>query len=801
MPSRPRAPLTRVAVAASTTVLSALLGAALLAPVQPALAQEARAAGPPLQVARPADASRVVQVGGGERVAVTPVDGSAMTLLTALPDADGVVPGVMTQRTDAGTTVQTTDPASRPTLIQGRDEPQAVGVVRAPVALHFDVTGRDGRPADAHINVFDLETGAIWTRQIYAGEHPSDQCTRETFALTTCAKVPRGRYSVIAVVSTLPAQPLRIGVGRTMQNVSIVGSPETTVDGARTFTLDARDAKRVNVRTPGHRTTVPDQGMLQIGYDRTAANGAGVHFNMWPNVLLDQHFYLQPTAPVSTGTFQTRTRIRLEAPDIELSAPSLRRLHPEYVDAFWFADLSSEFPVVDGSSDVRVVRVGHATAADLEGVSLDGALALVTHSDDLSLAEQSNRAAEHGASVVVIRNDGPGDIADPGGVGVRLQVPTIRLDRAEGRALARLPKKARVTVRGEAASPYLYDLNLKHEGEIPDDPSFIARTDELATQVHDVHGQPTLDSTFSEISSTFEPGETVSISRSLPFRGGARTRTEYRVPDPDTRWIFTLVTPELVSSDLFPHPEQQEMGLGSKEFHVYTAPGQTELSVAAAPVVSGFHPVFPVRRSGDAIKMNLRPFIDPEGNNGAGWPQGGFTTHLQVLVDGALLGETDYATSVTAQLPPGPSTVALRYTTDNPQPWAELSTHTDTTWTFPTDTVAAGQEVVQPVLVAGYDVDVDLRNRVVPQPGTPVSFELRLAQPDGATPAPVQTVSVDASYDDGTGWDEATVVENGDGWRVTLPPGAGYVSLRLHAEDIAGSAVDQTVIRAFDVVG
>ena len=38
--------------------------------------------------------------------------------------------------------------------------------------------------------------------------------------------------------------------------------------------------------------------MLQIGYDRTAANGAGLHFDMHPSVLLDQHFYLQPTAEV-----------------------------------------------------------------------------------------------------------------------------------------------------------------------------------------------------------------------------------------------------------------------------------------------------------------------------------------------------------------------------------------------------------------------------------------------------------------------------------------------------------------------
>ena len=305
--------------------------------------------------------------------------------------------------------------------------------------------------------------------------------------------------------------------------------------------------------------------MLQLGYDRTAANGAGIHFNMYPNVLLDQHFYLQPTAEVSIGTFQTRTRIRLEAPDIELSSPFVRRLHPEYVDSLWFADFPSDFPVVDGIARLRVVDVGRATPADLTGRRLNGALAVVTRSDDLSLAEQSNRAAEHGASVVVIRNDGPGDIADPGGTGVMLQVPTIRLDRAEGRALARLAPQDPVTVRGEPASPYMYDLYLKHQGRVPEDPSFVARTHDLAAQVHQVHGQPTLDSTFSDVASPFQPGDTLSVSRSLPFRGGPRSRVEYRLPDPDTRWIYSVFTPESRQNAMFPHPEVQDMTLLSPD--------------------------------------------------------------------------------------------------------------------------------------------------------------------------------------------------------------------------------------------
>ena len=168
-------------------------------------------------------------------------------------------------------------------------------------------------------------------------------------------------------------------------------------------------------------------------------------------------------------------------------------------------------------------------------------------------------------------------------------------------------------------------------------------------------------------------------------------------------------------------------------------------------------------------------------------------------MDDVVIGETGNASSVAAQLAAGPSTMTLKYTTDNPQPWVELSTHTDSAWTFRSDTAPDDQVVVQPLLLADYDVDVDLRNRVRSRPGTPVTFDLRLGQPEGAAQAPVQTVRVDASYDDGDTWQEAVVAEAGDRWQVTLPPGTGHVSLRLHADDTAGSAVDQTVIRAFSV--
>ncbi|MCW3839017.1 hypothetical protein ONA70_02755 [Micromonospora yasonensis] len=748
----------------------------------------------------PASAERVVSVGGGAEVALTPLGDTGATSLAALPDADGVTPGLVVATSKTGTTVQTTDAASTPTVIEGRAA-LLNAAAADPVPLRFSAVGRDGRTAQAYITVFDLEHGATWTRQLVTDPAPGDECSAATFARTTCVLVPPGAYSVMAFITTLPAEQPTIGSSRTFQNISLVGEPETTVSGERTFAFDARDARQLTIKTPGRSTKVPPQGAILIGYDRTAANGSAVHLDMRPAYLLDQHFYLQPTPPVSIGTFQARTRVRLEAPDITLSAPTAPTLHPEYVDRTWFSDVFSDFPVVNGRSHLPVVNVGHATAADLAGQQLHGALALVTHSADMSIAEQSNNAAAHGAGVVVIRNDGPGDISDPGGTGVKLQVPTIRLDRAEGLALAHLPKGAMVTVDGEPASPYVYDLYLKEKNRIPEDPTYVALPEQLATQVRQVYGQPTLPSTFSEAAYPWQPGNSFVVSTVFPLAGGPRTRTEYRIPDPDTAWSYAQFAPESSYNAMFPKAPVLPMNLTMPGRQAYSDREQDQLPFGRAPIAAAPNPALPVQRAGDQLRVAVDGFTDADGNHGTEYTHpSGVHTHLEIRADGALVRETDNLPSGTVRLPAGESRVSISFTADNPQAWNELSTHTDTAWSFPSTTTAGGAAQTQPLLLPDYDVGVDLHNRVRADLQGRVAFDLRLRHPDGVPSTPIGEPSVDASYDDGATWQPAAVTRGTNGWRVELPAGSGLVSLRLHAEDTDGSTVDQTIVRAFDVV-
>ncbi len=65
----------------------------------------------------------------------------------------------------------------------------------------------------------------------------------------------------------------------------------------------------------------------------------------------------------------------------------------------------------------------------------------------------------------------------------------------------------------------------------------------------------------------------------------------------------------------------------------------------------------------------------------------------------------------------------------------------------------------------------------------------------------VMSARVDVSFDDGATWARAPLLRLGDRGLVVVahPPGASHVSLRASARDVAGNAVEQTVVRAYHV--
>ena len=537
--------------------------------------------------------------------------------------------------------------------------------------------------------------------------------------------------------------------------------------------------------------------MIRFGFTRTADNGKQAGLRAMPPFLMDERVFVQPTAAVDHGTLDTLTRLRLEAPDIELVSPRVE-VDPDYVDRVWFSESPpssglrragagpggrrrSRHPRRPGRArPPRRPRAGRTVGRDPRGRPV------------------GNTAAAAGARLVAVYNDIPGDSNDPGAVGTMLEVPTLRLSRAEGLALRRLPGRPQVTVRGESASPYVYDLILEQHGRIPADPSFVVRDRDLTRQQLVMHGQPTVDATFAETAYPFLPGETISASRTFPFRDGPRTRVEYRMPDPEVRWTFAANTPEMNYNNIFPNPPLLRMSLATRAPSVFTGGSRTALPAG------GRRSLPPPTRTGW--------WSAPA----TGWWSRSPASRTPTVASGRCRATAAGCARTSSSAPtascwvrrmprragtPPCRTVSRWSRCTSPRPTRrsgpELSTHTDTEWTFVSDTADGPRR--EPLVVARWDADMDLRNRLAAGPDRRAELALDLGHAPGSGSAAFETVSVEASYDDGETWRRADLTQRRGRYDVVLPRGTGYVSLRLHAADTQESELRQTIIRALHI--
>lgn len=180
-------------------------------------------------------------------------------------------------------------------------------------------------------------------------------------------------------------------------------------------------------------------------------------------------------------------------------------------------------------------------------------------------------------------------------------------------------------------------------------------------------------------------------------------------------------------------------------------------------------------------------FTDPDGTKG-GWT---------LYRDGQQIGQgTDY-TSFSQKVGPEAATYKLAGTADRAVPWSNLSTHVEGSWTFKSAHVNDDTTLL-PLLAVKFLPCLDGYNRA---PSAPVTaIPLRIERQVGSPVLPLTDLKVDASFDDGKTWQPAHVA--GRQALVTNPAsGKAFVSLRVHALDSGGNAVDQTVIRAYQLGG
>ncbi|MBM0275669.1 hypothetical protein [Micromonospora tarensis] len=123
-----------------------------------------------------------------------------------------------------------------------------------------------------------------------------------------------------------------------------------------------------------------------------------------------------------------------------------------------------------------------------------------------------------------------------------------------------------------------------------------------------------------------------------------------------------------------------------------------------------------------------------------------------------------------------------------------ISTRVNTSWTFRSAGPGGTGSVPLPLLAVDYALPMDTNNHA-----TGGTAELTVRQMRGLKARQVRSFQVWTSTDDGATWKAARVTGRGDSYRVALPTAtAGQpVSLRVKAAADGGSAIDQTIIRAY----
>ncbi|MFE6039011.1 hypothetical protein [Streptomyces sp. NPDC056452] len=196
------------------------------------------------------------------------------------------------------------------------------------------------------------------------------------------------------------------------------------------------------------------------------------------------------------------------------------------------------------------------------------------------------------------------------------------------------------------------------------------------------------------------------------------------------------------------------------------------------------------------MNLAITPWTDSQaGHDGVySYVTDKFTTQLSA--HGEVLAKRITATGSFPAPYAEPTEYTLTMDSSRTAAYWKLSTKTHSEWRFTSARPASGTAPL-PLLQLYYDLPLDLLNRA--SAGGKFSFAVRTEEPGTAGPVRARTLTAEVSYDDGTTWHQAGVT-GGDGGRFTVttrhPEGAGYVSLRIGAQDADGNSVQQTITRA-----
>lgn len=203
----------------------------------------------------------------------------------------------------------------------------------------------------------------------------------------------------------------------------------------------------------------------------------------------------------------------------------------------------------------------------------------------------------------------------------------------------------------------------------------------------------------------------------------------------------------------------------------------------------------PIRRTRGNLHVGLATMVDQHQRfncvAGLGVPADAAT--LTLSRDGQKIGAVaGFAADFTVPAAPGTYRLVHDQDTTDVLP---ISTHVTTAWTFRSTGPRGEESVPVPLFALDYRLPLDFTNHPT---GSTAAFTVR--QSHGVSPQQISGYAVWTSVDDGKTWTAAPVQRQGiDGFTANLPdpPAGQWISLRVSASGDGGSAIDQTIIRAY----
>ena len=637
-------------------------------------------------------------------------------------------------------------------------------VVNGPLrTLTVNGVDRNGAPATGPVDLWSAETGE-W-RRIWIEDG------------TVSEQVPDGLWTVMAVLE--PGD----GDRDFPYEQTVVGDPEVQVDDDITFNFDARNGKPVRIDTP----RPADEEGYETFWRRTVGERSFWIHNA--QGFGDRELSVVPSTKATTGSFHFATQWQLMQPMLTARATGRQDFmiapNPDYI--------SHGNPYV-GQASLPVVYAGAGTTADYEGLDVEGKVALVARQQDEAAYEQVQAAKAAGAALLLIHNteDEKGfwepDLWRPG-------QPAYTITQEAGerlRSALGTDPDLRLDVKGVQDSEYLYELVFQND-RVPSKVSYEIGPDDIATVRSDYREHEKMGRREGWIPEFDKVGvgQLMGLERSGPL-----VRTEYVTAGDHVQWRR------------FAQPHWEFPGLywvwsayeNFRARHNYTQEWWGPLVRPAVLTSYGTEELgSPVARFRDAIRLIL-PHYSFDGTIAGDIDQRfGDISQVTLSRNGSVVGTAGWP-QAQFSVPPSDAEYELRLEVEHGAGnYMDLSSSTDTTWTFRSKNRGEGRTVL-PLVQLDYDIDADGYNRVDASSTYPLRIETGY-QPGVDGPGGFD-VAVEVSYDDGETWLEARTRDVGAAWRADVPAapsGAEFATVRVIAEDEDGNAIDQRITRAWKI--